>query len=395
MSISDYAAVKNNFPLLKDLTQSQFDAFNKMKAKDKKMLTIDWSRPETIAVAAGTTKIQEFNLLTPPPSWYAVSNDYDTNLKKISKWWGIQSATNQRAAIKEHDDLKYCQKREYMENILVMMEKQHFMHCTLIGERPNLICPPIDSQEAAPCPESIQGRPRTISNDSSDNSGNPRPTRRSRNRSRSTSQENSTMSLSSVTMSERDDTNMSMVDNLDDASEVEEDELGISHEQGIFHDEGLPGTENSTRVGTRKKKTSVPKHLASSKVLDSQKALLSKLVQFVKMTPSGNDIRKDANDILVVNIRTIKLTGSSQTAGCSTVPLDDGKTIVSVFSRSRLHFLRIMEALVKATLGHESDVNTNRAEYGRMFECKYIVGDDGLSLEDAINNYHDELKQTR
>jgi len=144
--------------------------------------------------------------------------------------------------------------------------------------------------------------------------------------------------------------------------------LGISYEQGIFHD-----GPSVSDTGKKKKKSNISKYLASSKVLGSHKALLSKLVQFVKLTPSGNKVKRDSNDMLVVNIRIIQLTGTGQAAGCTTIPLNNGKTIVSLFGRSCLHFLRILEALVKATVGHESVVNANRGEYNRMFKCNYIV----------------------
>ena len=132
MSITDYTVVKSSFPLLKDLTLTQFETFMQMNSKLKKMLTIDWSRPDSIGVAAGTTKVRELNLLPPPPSWYAVSNDNKVNLKKIPQCWGMQSMVNQTAAIKEYDTLNYSIKREYMRNVLAMMEKQYLLHRLLI-----------------------------------------------------------------------------------------------------------------------------------------------------------------------------------------------------------------------------------------------------------------------
>lgn len=176
-----------------------------------------------------------------------------------------------------------------------------------------------------------------------------------------------------------------------DNSEDEDGEENRGHGDGFFsmqmNEEDVNGDERAAEyVGTSTSTTThtIPttKHVASKAALQRGVQIAQKLANFVDFTPTCDKLKRDCNDFFLVNYRNVKST--SKRGGDRTVhPLEGNKRILTIFCRSRLHFLRMFDATIRATMAAE-DPDKN-SELCPLHECKYVFGTEEKSLKDSLS----------
>lgn len=169
-----------------------------------------------------------------------------------------------------------------------------------------------------------------------------------------------------------------------------DDELDISEQRG--HVQGLLSRQsrerNESNISSNAKMIATTSNIASYLANRNGIAIAEKLSRFVISTPCGDELKLDCNDYFVVNFRNVKTT--PKVGGNRFVhPLDEGKTKITFFCRSRGHLLRMFTAATKAMMakenpdGHEDFVSESVVEY--------IVGNEDCHLKESLAQYRNRL----
>ena len=369
---------KDRYPLTKSLTDDQFA---RLSVNQVLLLQIDWTCASSIKSPTGTKKAFQRNLLDPPPSYFAATDDIDANVKQIRKWWALESGTLQSADIEKYDSMGLNEKVIFQRNIISLLNNQQFLIQTVRGEPISVSFMEEDDRI---------GRERSVSDASLASNARARSRQRTTAGYNSTRTSTSTSTSASATASRtRSGSNGTRQDDsmeIDEES-VEEDTVEESgHLSGFFSTAGVLVEEDVMPGGPKKATTT--SHVGSKVALERGVLIAHRLASYVELTPTGNDMKRDCNDFFLVNFRNVKST-TVKGGDRNVHPLEDDKKIVTVFCRSQLHFLRMLNATVKATMVAE-DPDTN-AERFHLYEHEYVVGTEELSLKDALTQYKTRL----
>ena len=295
-------------------------SFNSLKRNEKKLLMIDWGFPgDSIMDVTGGVRAKGSNLLSPPPNVYAKFDDSAKNLKEISSWWKLGSAS-QKEIIEAYSNMPFGNRMGYQHNIIAMMSEQDRIFCTksntdcvgdsLVREDSPLSHLAKNSDRNDRAVAGIQ-RTRHSSSSSSSSSSSPNsddtreknngkslrplattstPLQHRRARSRigpSPQQElqvQTTFDLSSVSNALPPS-----------ATTMVNDDEATPHSQGLFS----TGTSNSDRdFGSSRR--SLPKHVASSEIMKKVFAAMRSVEKFTSFTAASNEVMMNCNDLFLV-----------------------------------------------------------------------------------------------
>ena len=167
------------------------------------------------------------------------------------------------------------------------------------------------------------------------------------------------------------------------------------HSQGIFsmtsnfEEEEQNKNRNSGDLVDQKQES----HIASAEIMRKIVGTMKSVAKFTKSTKQSNRVMTQCNDIFLVNVRNVKMT-SKQGGERKLCPLENNTHIVTIVSRSRGHFIKMMKSMLKSIRKFESgDENYNN------YECNYIFtmdenGDENNG-ENSIKKYMESIDDER
>ena len=309
------------------------------------LLQVDFLRPESIRnVTAPARALGSSTVPNPPPSIFAKSGVWSSNMTLIRSWWrgeGKYNKAGRKKAVEDYIAMSFEEKKKLKENIDNLLKEQENLLNRLLGKTVEL---PVHRISIGSESEMFIENEGPSVYELAD---------RSTRRLRSEAQNEDVI-----------------------ANDNEETKLG--HSSGAFS----KNDTSETITPPRKKAKIKTKHLATRFVLKKFRSMVQSLVDIFNST-SRDSRSLPMNDFLIINCRNIKWHDKNSGAVKMT-DLDGKENIISIVGYDYVSIRNILYLVGLAAQGKSTPE--------RQLSIKYVCTKEEESLEDSFQNYFADLE---